>query len=396
MLQVQAYERHLLRSIEPSIPAHYYYDAKHYERELDVFWYNMWIQVGRLEEIPNPKDYKVFPIGNQNIVVLRDLKNNLHAFHNTCRLRGSILCTEEQGSIKGESIVCPYHAWVYSLDGKLVATPRQISSPDFDMAGYSLYNVAVETWGGYIFVNLASDRALPFEVALGDVPTRLANYHMEDLRIGKRIVMDVKANWKLLFENFAECFHCPTVHHELCAIVPAFGEAGAYGVREDADGNLVPELRAKFKKGAKTLTMDGTAKIPPFRGLSKDQRDILYTTGVVRPNFFMNVHPDYINTHTMFATGPESVRMVYDWLFEPDSMARPDFDLDFYVELWDVTNKQDARNCEWQQAGLRCRNFEHGNFVPQEFGPHTFNQWVLQCLGEMAEEVKEATVVMGV
>src|ERR1700730_1519917 len=110
-MQAQVYERRRLKTVQPGIPAHYYYDAKHYERELDIFWYNMWVEVGRLDEIPKPKDYKVYRIGTQEIIVLRDLKGSLHAFHNTCRHRGSILCTEEKGSIKGESIVCPYHAW---------------------------------------------------------------------------------------------------------------------------------------------------------------------------------------------------------------------------------------------------------------------------------------------
>ncbi len=383
-MQAQAWVvRRRLRNIQPSIPANYYYDVNHYERELDVFWYNMWIEVGRLEEIPRPKDYKICKIGTQNIIVLRDLKGSVRAFHNTCRHRGSLLCIEDKGSINGDRLVCPYHAWVYSLEGKLVATPRQLDSPDFDKTEYSLYDVAVDVWGGYNFVNLAGDRASPLETVLGDIPKRFANYPLQDLRIGKRIVLDVRANWKVLFENFAECFHCPTVHPELCAIVTAYSEAGAYEVREDENGNPIADLRARYKKGATTLTVNGAAKIPPFRGLTKDQQELLHTTGVVRPNFFMIVHPDYVHTHTMSPTGQESVRMVYDWLFEPESMTLPNFDQDFYVALWDVTNRQDARNCEWQQSGLHCFNFAHGNFVPQEFGPYNFNQWVLQCLGEV-------------
>ena len=109
-----------------------------------------------------------------------------------------------------------------------------------------------------------------------------------------------------------------------------------------------------------------------------------------RPNLFLNVHPDYVNSHMMFATGPESVRMVYDWLFEPESLQLPGFDLDHYVALWDLTNRQDARNCEWQQEGLHSRELRHGNFVPQEVVCHQFNQWVLATLGNLGEQAAPA------
>ena len=117
------------------------------------------------------------------------------------------------------------------------------------------------------------------------------------------------------------------------------------------------------------MTMDGTSEIPPFRGLTEEERDIIYTGGVIRPNLFLNIHPDYINSHIMFPTGPESVRMVYDWLFEAESMELPDFNLDKYVEMWDITNRQDARNCQWQQSGIRSNRFESSIFVPQEIRP---------------------------
>jgi Rieske 2Fe-2S family protein len=383
----QASTYHLRRvaldRLEPSIPARYYYDPQQYERELEVFWYGMWVMAGREEEVPEPRHYKVVKIGTQSIMILRDLDGQLRAFHNTCRHRGSILCTEEQGRLPGRSLVCPYHTWTYSLDGQLVGTPRQMETAGFDRSAYPLFKVAVDTWGGFVFVNLTGERAAPLGAALGDLPERFRNYGFADLRIGKRIVLDVKANWKLLFENFSECFHCPPVHPELCEIATLFWDAGAWDLRRDAAGNPVPSARPRFKPGAATLTMDGTARIPPFRGLTADERTNLYQSQIFRPNLFLNVHPDYVNSHQMLPTGPESVRMIYDWLFEPESLTRPEFDLDHYVALWDLTNRQDARNCEWQQEGLHARPLAHGNFVPQELGCHQFNQWVLESLGDL-------------
>ena len=375
-----------LEKIEQGIPAHYLYDPDHHQRELDAFWYRMWVNVGREEEVPNPRDYIVKTIGDQNVVIARDLKGQLRAFHNTCRHRGSILCTEDKGRFEGGSIVCPYHAWTYSLEGDLIATPHQLESADFDMADYSLYDVAIGTWGGYIFVNLAGEDASPLENALGDIPSRYVNFHMEDLRIAKRIVLDVKANWKLLFENFVECFHCPGVHPELGTILLGVLSGDIGRTYYDAQGNLVRAV-GSYMDGAETLTLDGKASVPPIKGLNEEEIARIYNTGIVRPNFFMNIHPDYINTHQMLPTGPESVRMVYDWLFEPESMERDDFDLDRYVELWDITNRQDARNTEWQQAGIHGRHFRGSNFVPQEDGPHGFNQWVLYSLGELDVDI---------
>ena len=165
-------------------------------------------------------------------------------------------------------------------------------------------------------------------------------------------------------------------------IATLFWDAGAWGLRTDAAGNPLASARPRYKAGAATLTMDGSARIPPFKGLSAEERVNLYQSATFRPNFFLNVHPDYVNSHQMLATGPESVRMIYDWLFEPDNMPRSEADLEHYVALWDLTNRQDARNCEWQQEGLHARPLAHGNFVPQEHGCHQFNQWVLESLGE--------------
>ena len=355
--------RRPLKRLEAGLPAAWYRDPAHYARELEAFWYRHWIAVCREEEIPAPGDWKVVRVGTQSLVVLRD-KNRINAFHNTCRHRGSILCTAETGSFARERIVCPYHAWTYDLAGRLVATPRRMQTPDFDMKKFPLYEVATRTWGGFVFVFLHRN-VLPFHVE-----KKFKNYNLEKLKIGKRIVADVKANWKLLAENFSECFHCPPVHPELCRVVTAYKEAGAWG--------LSPEVSSKpeYKPDATTLTLDGSSRIPALKGLNKKERQTLYIPWMMPPNLFLNVQPDYVNSHLMFPTGPESVRIVYDWLFEPGAMTGPGFDLEHYVALWDVTNGQDARNCEWQQRGIRSREFRHGHFVPQEFDCHRFAQWV--------------------
>jgi len=358
-----------LDRVEAGLPASWYRDPAQYQRELEAFWYARWIAVAREEEIPRPGDWRVVRIGTQSLVILRDENLEVKAFHNTCRHRGSVLCTEESGSFAQSHIVCPYHAWTYDLAGKLVATPRRMETPDFDMKNFPLHDVAVASWGGFVFVHLG--KASP----LKDLPTRFERYGFENLRIGKRIVADVKANWKLLCENFSECFHCPPVHPEFCSIVTAYQDAGAWGLRNRH------EEKPEYKAGAQTLTLDGSSRLPPFRDLNEAEKKTLYAAEMLPPNLFLNVQPDYVNSHLMFPTGPESVRITYDWLFEPQQLPLSEDDLAHYVALWDITNKQDARNCEWQQQGIQSRAFDHGYYVPQEFDAHRFAEWVRKQLG---------------
>jgi Rieske 2Fe-2S family protein len=366
--------REPLQRVEAGLPASWYFDPAHYQRELEVFWYGRWIAVAREEDILGPGDWKVIRLGTQSIVLLRNADGKLRAFHNTCRHRGSVLCTAETGRFERARIVCPYHAWTYDLEGDLIATPRRMETADFAMEDFSLFDVNVDSWGGFVFVNLAKD-APPLEGTVPAGTKRFERYGFADLRIGKRIVADVKANWKLLAENFSECFHCPPVHPELCRVVTAYRDAGAWGLRG-------AETKPEYKPGAQTLTLDGSARLAPFKRLTEEEKRTLYVPEMLPPNLFLNVQPDYVNSHLMFPTGPESVCIVYDWLFEPQHLPLAEADLEHYVALWDVTNKQDARNCEWQQQGIQSREFRHGHFMPQEFDCYRFTEWVKTILLE--------------
>jgi glycine betaine catabolism A len=371
--------RKALERLEAGLPAAWYYDPAHYRRELDVFWHRGWVAACRAEELPAAGDWVRVSIGSQDIVVLKDGKGVLKAFHNTCRHRGSILCEEASGKFARGRIVCPYHAWTYDLEGKLVGTPRRMETPDFDAKDFPLFEVSTDTWGGFVFINLAGGKGT------AGLQEKYKNYNLQALRIGKRIVADVKANWKLLAENFAECFHCPPVHPELCNVVTAYQDAGAWGLGKKA------EDKREYKQGAATLTLDGTSRLPAFAGLNEKERRTLYAAETVLPNLFLNIQPDYVNSHLMFPTGPESVRIVYDWLFEPRHLPLSEADLRHYTALWEVTNAQDARNCEWQQQGIHALPFEHGHYVPQEFDAHRFAQWVRRGLsGKSASRARRA------
>src|SRR5579871_1040205 len=190
-------KRVALKRLEAGLPARWYYADAQYKRELEAFWYRRWIAVAREEEISTRGTWRTAPIGTQSILLVRSGKA-IRAFHNVCRHRGSVLCTADQGRFARERIVCSYHSWTYDLAGKLVATPRRMETPDFDMKNFPLFEVGVATWGGFVFVCLEKKNAL--KDALGSLPRRFGNHRFQNLRIGKRIVADVKANWKLLCE----------------------------------------------------------------------------------------------------------------------------------------------------------------------------------------------------
>ena len=375
-----------LEKTEKSIPVSYYYDPDHYQRELETFWCRSWIYACRTEDVATIGDYLVVKIGDQSVFVTRDRDGGLRAFHNTCRHRGSILCTEAQGKFNGGAIVCPYHGWTYSLEGGLIGTPNRLEVGDFDMGDYPLYDVAVDEWAGFVFVNLQGDEAGPLVHTLDGMPAQFQNYHMEDLKIGHRVVREIEANWKIITENFAECMHCPNVHPELCKVVPLHGRGLLWPSEEPTwqpDGRPGTEYRLELAPGMVTFTLDGTTNRPTFPGLNEDERNNPYQSGGFRPNFTLNVHPDYVNSMKMLPISPTRIEMTYDWLFEPSTMERKDFDVKQAYELWDITFLQDKDNCEWQQQGIRSRRHEHNVYMPQEEGVWTFNQWVLQELGEL-------------
>src|SRR5680860_265744 len=151
-----------LTKMQATLPASYYLDSDHHLRELNAIWYRQWVYVCRSEELASARDFRTFDIGSQSILIVRDENNDLNAFHNTCRHRGSELCSASKGKLPSKSIICPYHAWAYSLQGELKRTSSKTHPEGFDRSQYPLYDVAVKEWNGFIFINLAGQHAAPF------------------------------------------------------------------------------------------------------------------------------------------------------------------------------------------------------------------------------------------
>ena len=188
-----------------TLPAEYYVDAGHYARELQRFHGEMWVAVGRVEDLATPGDYVLREIAGESLIVTRDEAGAFRGFYNVCRHRGTRLCTEPKGHFPSR-IQCPYHAWTYGLDGRLVSAPHMDGTPGFCRDDVSLGAVHVDVWDGHVFVNLAANPA-PLRDQIGDLREKFAPWGMYELRRAYRVTYDVKANWKLIISNYSECLH---------------------------------------------------------------------------------------------------------------------------------------------------------------------------------------------
>lgn len=374
-----------LNEIRPSLPAHWYYDDEHYQRELAAVWYRDWVCVGHRSELRRDGDYLVAKIGAQSVIITQAPDGKIRAWHNTCRHRGSLLCKESRGRFRNGRIVCPYHTWTYSTDGKLLATPGRLDADDFNHDDYSLFGVHVAGWKGFIFVNLSDTPKESLDTFLGDEKLYLANWPIESMHSVHREVITVNCNWKLFWENYSECYHCPRLHPELCKVMPVYREA----VFDDAD---LPGWKPRFEgdrgfgrvaDGASTWTMDGKTASPDLKGLSEEEREIGVVFSSVNGSMYVVGHPDYVRSVRIVPQGPEQIELVVDWMLPEDFGEVSDDLIEHITGLAKLVIRQDGEACELNQQGLKSPRFEQGVLVPQEYPLWDFHEWLRQRLNDL-------------
>jgi Rieske 2Fe-2S family protein len=354
-----------------TLPGRYYHDPAIFALELERIFRRLWVCVGRASVLPHPGDYALAEVGGESVLIVRDRARRLGAFLNVCRHRGARLCPEPRGQL-GAGIQCRYHAWTYALDGRLLGAPNMRQDPAFDPARYGLVPVALEVWEDLIWVCLHSN---PHSLAaqLGMLHQRFSHYRIGALAVGATAEYDVRANWKLLVENFGECYHCAVAHPELSAQVPSF-KAGIVTGQEGGG--------ATFGPGVQSLTTTGRTRRPPLPGLRPEDLRTYYGD-VLRLNVFLNLHPDYVVIHRLQPLGADRTRIICEWLFDADVVAAPDFDAADAVEFWDLVNRQDWELCELTQQGATSIAFRDGGiYAPPERHLRRFDDFILELLGE--------------
>tara|TARA_R110002049_G_scaffold94988_21_gene233534 strand:+ start:333 stop:1427 length:1095 start_codon:yes stop_codon:yes gene_type:complete len=340
--------------LEETLPGDHYLDSEHLLRERDRIFHREWFCVGRLEGLEQKGAYRLVNILGESILLVRD--SELHAFHNVCRHRGAELVPspgvdEQQGQFVA-GIRCSYHSWNYALNGKLHSTPHL----QVDKSCLGLHEAELDTWGGFIFVRLISGSATLAD-SLAGAATNLRRYPLADLHTARRIEYSVDANWKVILENYNECYHCAGVHPELCRIVPAF--------RKNGGADLDWENGVEQKAGTNTFTMSGTTRRQPFPGLD-DNEKIRHKGELVYPNLMLSLSMDHVAAFTLWPRSPHRTDIICDFLFHPDEIQRPDFDPADAVEFWDLVNQQDWRICESVQRGMQSKMFKTGFYGPME------------------------------
>jgi Rieske 2Fe-2S family protein len=347
-----------MRTVHPSLPGPDYHSPAVYEAEKERIFYRSWFCVGRQEQLAEPGDYLLRDVGDESVIVVRTKEGDLRAFYNVCRHRGSRLCDDPTGHVKGV-IKCPYHAWSYTLEGELVGTPNVREEDGLDRTQFGLWGIAVDAWDGFVFVNLSREHPTLQDVLRDepDEPLGFARYRMGELRIGHRIDYDVAANWKVILENFNECLHCPSVHPELVKIVPMYRK----GIVETHEG----EIGNALIEGGTSFTRTGRSNLPTLPGITEEDRNLYYGF-VIFPNLIINLHSDCAMTYEVFPMGPDRTIVVSEYLFRPETIADPAFDPSDVVEFWDLVSSQDWVVCERVQRGVKSRAFTAGVYPPQD------------------------------
>jgi glycine betaine catabolism A len=351
-----------------TLPGWMFSDPMLYAEELRRMFHRTWTCIGREDEVAGPGDFLTVEVGGSGVLVERDKENVLHAFHNVCRHRGTRLVEPERGSGLS-NIQCPYHAWTYDLTGQLRGAPHMAGVENFDKRDYGLHPVALDTWRGFLWVNLDPHPA-PLADHLGALVERARPFPLERLRRAHRVVYDIQANWKLVLQNANECYHCPGVHPQLVKITPyTSGE-------EDIHRGPIFGGWMDMVPGAETLTATGTSVRKRFPGLSpEDLRRVYYY--VLFPANFLAFSTDYITMDWFQPMGPDRTRLLFDLYVDRDE---PDPAADA-MEFWETTNRQDWHICEMAHRGSRTIAYDQGRYSTEEDTVHAIDQYYLHQMG---------------
>ncbi|MDH6133336.1 Rieske 2Fe-2S family protein [Kitasatospora sp. MAA4] len=363
-------------SLLPTLPGSSYTDPQIFAREQERIFEQMWFCAVRADDLERPGSFRTVQVGRESVLVTRSRDDSVKAFLNICRHRGARLCTQEAGEVK-RAFQCPYHAWTYGLDGKLVAAPHLTGMPDVDRTTYGLLPVHVREWLGYVWVCLAEEPP-SFETdiigaateRLGD-PSAIDRYQVDGLSVGRRIRYEVRANWKLIVENFMECYHCATIHPELTEVLPEF--AGGYAAQSYVGHG------AEFAGEVQGFTVDGSAGADRIPTVS-DEQDRRYFAITMKPQVFVNLVPDHVIVHRMYPLAADHTVVECDWLFLKD-VVEAGRDVSRSVELFHRVNVQDFDACERCQPAMDSRAYRTGGvLVPSEHHIGAFHQWVTDRL----------------
>ncbi len=376
-----------------SLPRGFYTDQEFYKTDLETIFYKDWIFAGHDCEINAPGQYFTFKLGDYPVVVLRDNDGNIRAFNNSCRHRGSRVCTSDHGKMR--RLVCPYHQWVYNLDGSLFSARHM--GEDFDKSSFGLKPLHCESFAGYIFVCVA-DEAPDFAAFRQTAEPYLAPHRLKDVKVAHESTIVENGNWKLVWENNRECYHCASNHPELCRTYPeAPSSTGVSGGADD------PEISAHWQRceavglpSAFVISEDGqyrTARMPLLRdaesytltGKRAVARPLASTVTEPKigtmllfhyPSTWNHVLGDSAVTFRVTPISATETQVTTKWLVNKDAVEGVDYTIDELTKVWVATNDQDRQIVEENQRGILSPLYEPGPYSAEhEGGVMQFVEW---------------------
>jgi Rieske 2Fe-2S family protein len=371
-----------------SLEQPFYINSRVFDLEWEHIWKKYWLFAGTTAEIQKPGDYFTYKAHKDSIIIIRGNNGEVYAHYNTCRHRGSLICLEERGN--ATKLICPYHQWVYDKDGSLVKA--RLMPDDFDRSSFGLHPVHVQVANGLIFISLA-DNPPDFSKVLKDYQPFLDPYKIDKAKVAYKKRYELRTNWKLVAENFRECYHCGSAHPEYCNAV-----IGA-NLRESVDEVLL-ERRVEWQKkglatqnvdfvndsfhfavryplrpGVLSYSLDGKAVAVPMG----DHKD--YDAGVlglvVYPNFWMDAVSDYMWTMRLTAVSPSRTVIDLTWLVDENAVEGVDYTNERLTDFWRITGDQDWELCENNFRGVESSHYEPGPYAPVENDVADFVGWYI-------------------
>jgi len=371
-----------------SLEQEFYTSQEIFEAEWHLIWKKYWLFAGTVADIPRAGDYFIYTAQNDSIIIIRGNKGEVFAHYNTCRHRGSLICLEERGH--SPKLVCPYHQWVYEKDGTLLKA--RLMPDDFDRSSFGLHPVPVQVANGLIFISLAKDPP-DFSKVLKDYAPFLSPYRVDNAKCAFRKRYILRTNWKLIAENFRECYHCGPAHPEYCSAV-----IGA-NMKESADEELAIRKVEWVKKGLEVETVDFDKDSyhfairyplrPGVQSYSLDGKAVALPMGdhkdydagvlglVVYPNFWMDAVSDYMWTMRLTALSPSQTAIDLSWLVNKDAVEGVDYNLDRLTEFWKITGEQDWELCENNFKGIESSHYQPGPYAPVEYDVVRYVDWYI-------------------
>ncbi len=344
----------------------YYTSNDIFDKEQERIFAKGWNCVGRVSQLVKPGDYFLATIAHESLIIVRDSKGEINALFNVCRHRGTRMCEAINGHFV-KNIQCAYHAWTYDTGGNLVAAPHMYEVKNFNKDSFCLFQAQVALWEGFIFVNI-DKKPQKFEKVWKPMIGRLLRFKLADLVVHHKVVYDVPANWKLIFQNYNECLHCPTMHPELSLVLPYKS-----GANDLVKGPFLGGYM-EITEPNESATMNGRAcgRIISNEIPKSDRRHAYYYS--LMPNLLLSIHPDYANYYLIHPIDVNHTRVESEWMFPKETIDNPKNNMKSAIEFWDVTNRQDWGIVERNQLGVASRRYVPGPYSPRESIPAAWDR----------------------